>query len=224
MTGYYREKLAADRLRQVYEIAPPRVKQYLEAEISYVLDQICPGDCVLELGCGYGRVLERLAMKAQQVVGIDTSLPSLRLAGKLLADTPDIGLACMDAVTLGLADHSFDLVVCIQNGISAFHVDPRALVVEALRITRSGGRILFSTYSRNFWDERLRWFRLQTQHGLLGEIDNEKTRDGIIVCRDGFTAVTFDPEEFHSLTRDLGVSARLFEVDKSSLFCEILLR
>ena len=65
----------------------------------------------------------------------------------------------MDAINLGFQDSIFDMVVCIQNGISAFHVDLRALIQETIRITKPGGKILFSTYSDKFWEQRLKWFQ-----------------------------------------------------------------
>jgi len=67
----------------------------------------------------------------------------------------------------------------------------------------------------------LEWFQLQSDAGLLGEIDVEKTGDGVIVCKDGFRATTVGPEEFLSLTSDLYAETKIVEVDESSLFCEI---
>ena len=55
--AYYAQKLSADRLDRVYAIACPRVRQYLQAEMDHVQAAIRPGDRVLELGCGTGRVL-----------------------------------------------------------------------------------------------------------------------------------------------------------------------
>jgi hypothetical protein len=52
MNNYYSEKLAAEHLKKCYDIAPPRVQQYLEAEIQYVLSHIKTHDLVIELGCG----------------------------------------------------------------------------------------------------------------------------------------------------------------------------
>ena len=82
MSGYYTEKLSAERLRACYDLAPPRTKAYLEAEIEFVLRKATRSMIVVELGCGYGRVLERLLPAVQVVVGIDTSLPSLRMASE----------------------------------------------------------------------------------------------------------------------------------------------
>ncbi|GAF70576.1 unnamed protein product, partial [marine sediment metagenome] len=121
----------------------------------------------------------------------------------------------------GFRDGVFDVVVCIQNGISAFHVDQRVLIAESIRVTRPGGRVLFSSYSERFWKHRLEWFRLQAEQRLLGEIDWQATRDGVIVCKDGFRATTIGPDEFISLTSEFNVQRRIVEVDQSSLFCEL---
>jgi SAM-dependent methyltransferase len=221
MYRYYDDRLSAERLKQVYEIAPPRIRQYLEAETAHVLERIRPGDTVLDLGCGYGRILPRLAGRAGLTVGIDTSFSSLALGRRDLAHLRDCLMLCMNAVSLGFGNAVFDCVVCIQNGISAFHVDRRGLIREAVRVTRHGGTVLFSTYSDRFWNDRLEWFRLQSEAGLLGEIDYRKTRDGVIACKDGFTGTAVRPEEFKTLTSDLDADVTIMEVDGSSLFCEI---
>jgi len=222
MTGYYVEKLAAERLRACYEVAPPRVMAYLEAEIGFVLERISRSTLALELGCGYGRVLERLLPRARAVVGIDTSIASLRLARSLESGGRRIQLAAMDAAGLGFGDRTFDLALCIQNGVCAFAVDPLKLLSEAVRVTRPGGTVLFSSYAACFWPDRLEWFRAQAARGLIGEIDEAATRDGVIVCRDGFRARTMGPEGFAALAASLGLTATLTEVDGSSLFCEVV--
>ena len=221
MPDYYSEKLSADRLRQCYGVAQPRVQQYLQAEIDYTLSQISEGGSVLELGCGYGRVLRPLADKAATLIGIDTSLASLNRAGEYLSGKDNCFLVCMDAARLGFRESVFDVVVCIQNGISAFHLDQRQLIRESLRVTRPGGQALFSTYSSSFWDDRLAWFELQAQAGLIGEIDYERTGDGNIVCKDGFTAGTVPREKFFTLVAGLGADMELIEVNDSSLFCRL---
>ena len=219
--GYYDIHLSADRLRRCYEIAPARVQQYLRAEIAHVASKIRSSDLVLELGCGYGRVLHELAACAGRVVGIDTSASSLEAAKEWLGDISNIELGRMNAVSLGFADQSFDVVVGVQNALSAFGVDRRTVVSEALRVTRPGGRVLLSTYAAAFWPDRLEWFQRQSEAGLLGEIDWLKTGNGVIACKDGFRAQTVSPEEFTALAASAGVSYRIEIVDDSSLFCEL---
>lgn len=222
MHGYYSKKLSAERLRLCYEIAPHRVKRYLEAEIEWVLERIRPSDLVLELGCGYGRVLQKLVAKAKNVFGIDTSHDSLRLAWEISGGNPFCHLLEMNAVELGFSDRRFDIVICIQNGISAFMVNQRKLIKEAMRVTRFGGKVLFSSYSERFWKDRLEWFQIQSDHGLVGEINYDATGDGVIVCKDGFRASTVGPNDFISLTSDFDIVPKITEVNGSSIFCEIM--
>ena len=221
MSNYYSDKLSAEKLKRCYEIAPPRVRQYLQAEENHVMQKIRPEDIVLELGCGYGRILPPLAQKAATVIGIDISFASLLLGREIFDDKPNCYLLCMNAVQLAFHNNVFDCVICIQNGISAFHVNQRDLIKESVRVTKREGIVLFSSYSDKFWKDRLHWFQLQSEAGLLGEIDHEKTGDGRIICKDGFTATIVRPEQFLSLTAELGVDTRLVEVEESSLFCEI---
>ena len=219
MKNYYFEKLSAQCLKRCYEIAPPRVKQYLEAEIQFVLDHINPFDRVLELGCGYGRVIQQLNINTKRVIGIDTSRDSLDLAKAYLMDLSSVEFFQMNAINLGFQDQSFDIVIAIQNAISAFNVDQNDLIRESLRVTRDRGKVLFSSYSDKFWNNRLAWFELQAQKGLLGEIDWNETRDGIIVCKDGFKATTVRPTDFTNLAAKFNVEISIKEVDDSSMFC-----
>ena len=221
MGGYYADNLSGERLQRCYEIAPPRVRRYLEAEIEFVLKHVRPGDSVLELGCGYGRVLGRLQGHARLVTGIDTSAESLDLARRLLGDDPALRLQEMDAIDLGFDDGEFDIVVCIQNGLCAFGVDRVALLREAIRVTRPGGTVLVSSYAQRFWADRLDWFRRQAAAGLIGPIDEQATGDGVIVCADGLRLGVVGRDGFTELTRAGGVEGQVTEVDASSIFCVI---
>jgi SAM-dependent methyltransferase len=127
MPGYYTERLAAERLRACYDLAPPRTKAYLEAEMELVLAKTTPSMLALELGCGYGRVLERLLPRVRMAFGIDTSPSSLGMAREYLGRKPSLRLACMDSVKMGFRDRSFDLTICVQNGICAFAIDRQQL-------------------------------------------------------------------------------------------------
>lgn len=218
---YYFKKLSANRLKKCYDVASPRIQQYLNEEINFVLQFIKPEMKVLELGCGYGRVLKILADHAKTVVGIDTSQESLDLAHEHLGSKSNFKLHNMNAEKLEFQNETFDLVIGIQNGISAFKVDPTKLVLESLRVTKKNGYVLFSSYSENIWDARFEWFEKQSEEGLLGEIDYKKTGEGVIVCKDGFKATTYSIIDFENLMCKLQLDADIVEVDNSSVFCII---
>lgn len=219
MRDYYERSLSGERLHRCYELASPRIRRYLDAEIRFVIQRVRGTKRVLELGCGYGRVMKRLSPFVAQVSGCDTSLGSLAFATSYLKPRRNYALIRSNAAQTAFRSEAFDATVCIQNGISAFGEEPRRLVAEAIRVTRVGGQILFSTYSSRIWEERVEWFREQAREGLIGPIDEARTRQGTIVCEDGFRATTFEPSEFLRLFAGLGLQTTIHEVDSSSLFC-----
>ncbi|MGE5180246.1 MAG: class I SAM-dependent methyltransferase [Bacteroidota bacterium] len=214
--------MSGERLKSCYDSAPARVKQYLAAELEFVSRHIRPGDTVLELGVGYGRVALRLSERAARVFGVDTSLDSLALGRARAGADTRCRFLPMDASRLAFRDGLFDVAACVQNGVCAFGTDPEQLVREALRVLRPGGLALFSSYAAEFWPERLRWFETQASLGLVGPIDHERTVEGTIVCSDGLRLGTFDEESFREVCAPIGVEPRITTVDDSSLFCEVL--
>jgi 2-polyprenyl-6-hydroxyphenyl methylase/3-demethylubiquinone-9 3-methyltransferase len=219
MGGYYAERLAGSRLRQVYALAPPRIRAYLEAEVRFVIDRLRGSNLVLELGCGYGRAMREIAPHVVRIAGNDISRTSLELGRSYLRPLRNWSLFRMDAARMAFRTGTFDGVFCIQNGISAFGVDKGHLVAETARVTKGGGQILFSSYPPRIWSDRLAWFRAQSGAGLLGEIDEARTGHGTIVCRDGFRATTVSEDEFTTIFRGAGLEPHVREVDESSLFC-----
>ena len=216
--NYYARGLSGERLDRVYAVADARVRQYLEAEIDHVAGGLAPGERLLELGCGCGRVLAPLAKKAGAGWGVDNSTASLRLAARR---HPGLHLAAMDIAALGFSTGCFDAVIGIQNVVSACKVPPALILAEALRVTRPGGRVILSSYAEAFWPHRLDWFRRQADEGLLGPIDEAATGGGVIACTDGFQSTTLGPDDFEMLARAAGVTARVSTIDGSSVFCEI---
>ena len=224
MNRYYDEKLSAGRLRRCYDLASDRVRQYLQAEIEHVRQRLPARGRILDLGCGYGRFIHPLLAPQYRFVGIDNSLANLILGrGHLRAETSEVGLFQMDAGRLAFADRAFDAVLCVQNGVSAFKVAGKKLIGEMIRVARPGAVLLLSSYAERFWPHRMEWFRQQSDHGLLGEIDWEATGNGVIVCTDGFRATTCRPEDFQALFQETGLPVKITEVDESSLFCEVRL-
>lgn len=167
-------------------------------------------------------IRRRSALSLATFVGIDTAGESLDLARELAGPGSRCEFLEMDARDLHFEDGAFDVTVCVQNGISAFGVDPLEVLREALRVTRPGGKVLLSSYAEQFWPHRLEWFEAQSRQGLVGAIDSSVTGAGVIVCRDGFRAGVMTPSGFQELCAQVPVAPLLTEVDGSSLFCEII--
>ncbi len=217
ISNYYADKLKANMLFSVYDTKLPRAKQFLAAEIDFVKQQLTGTETVLEVGAGYGRIMKELCEKAATVTGIDISPDTVALGKAYLQECPNCDLMVMDAHQLEFAE-PFHVVLCMQNGLSALKGSASHIIQQCLKVAAPGGTVYVSTYAQSFWEHRLEWFYEQAEKGLLGEIDAEKTKDGIIVCKDGFTATTFSEDALKKLGEESGCKFYIQEVDASSLF------
>lgn len=217
MSNYYAERLNAEKLFQAYQTKLPRVERYLAEEIGFVRRHLQTDMSVLEIGAGYGRIIKELAPFAARLVGVDIAEASVTLGREYLHECPNCSLQVMDAHDLQF-QAEFDAVLCLQNGLSSIKGPTTPLIGQCLKALVPGGRAYFSTYSPKFWAHRLAWFEEQAGRGLLGKINHDRTRDGMIVCDDGFVATTFSKEELEALGAASGCRYCVEEVDESSLF------
>lgn len=216
MDNFYAGKLNSQKLFQVYETRIPRIKQYLKAEIDFIKNNLSNTQNVLELGAGYGRVIRELAPCCESIVGMDISIGNVELSKEYLNGYPNASVVAMDIHKMEFSKQ-FDVILCLQNGLSAMCIDSTDIhkIIETLA---PGGTAYFSGYSAKFWDSRLEWFEEQASKGLLGKIDYEKTKNGVIICEGGFKATTHSPEDLQKIGEELGYRYNILEVDKSSLF------
>lgn len=98
---------------------------------------------LLDIGCGQGRILKLLASRAQRAVGVDIDSDARRRARAelLLAGTPNTTLRQGDMMSLPFADQEFDTI--ILDDVLHDAPDPAAVIHEATRLLRPGGRMLF---------------------------------------------------------------------------------
>ncbi len=96
---------------------------------------------VLDVGCGTGMILRRIAPHVAHVTGIDFSAEMLKVAFQNAP--PNATLRQADAAFLPLDDQTFDRVLC-YHVISNFLDDNFTLSVLAqlVRVTRKGGIVL----------------------------------------------------------------------------------
>jgi ArsR family transcriptional regulator len=97
---------------------------------------------LLDIGTGTGRVLELLAPRVRQGLGVDASKSMLALARARLAEPgfAHVAVRLADMYRLPLADRSFDIVVLQM--VLHHAEDPDGAVREAIRVLAPGGRLL----------------------------------------------------------------------------------
>lgn len=219
--NYYAQSLNAKKLWQVYDTAIPRVSRYLERETAFVRDRLKKTDVVLELAAGYGRIMKELAPYAKSITGIEISGDNVLFGEEYLKNIPNTAFLTMDAHDIDY-DSCFNAVLCLQNGLSAVRAEvPEVFAAKVMKALKKGGKAYFSTYHPNFWEQRIAWFQEQAKKGLIGELDIEKTKNGVIICKDGFRATTHSIADLEKIGRSTGCRWQIFEVDDSSIFLVI---
>jgi ubiquinone/menaquinone biosynthesis C-methylase UbiE len=118
---------------------------------------VCPGDAVLDVGCGRGAVLVPAAAQvgpSGRAVGVDLSPEMVRLArARVDAVGVDAELHVMDGEHLDMPAGSFSVVLC---GFGIFFLpDPERAVTGFRRALAPGGSVGLSTWGAE--DDRWSW-------------------------------------------------------------------
>lgn len=112
-----------------------------DAEVATVASEI-QGRDVLEVGCGTGLIMSRMAPIAKSVVGID-------LSGEMLAKASARGLAVVQASALNLPfpDNTFDVAVSFK--VLPHIENIRGAIDEMARVVKPGGLLAMEFYNRH---------------------------------------------------------------------------
>ncbi len=105
--------------------------------LSRLAEGIEGGKRVLDLACGTGILFPKLVAKFELVVGLDYSLPMLKVASK--KGFKNVRLVRGDALRLPFRDESFDTVV-LSLGLRHFEDIDRSLK-EIFRVLERGGKL-----------------------------------------------------------------------------------
>lgn len=125
-----------------------RYRRKLEAD-----DQIChvdigpPGLRVLDIGCGDGRTLWTLKQLGCDVVGVEFDGEAVATARELGLD---VRLGSLDEQ--GFAPATFDAV--LMSHVIEHLPDPKATLLECLRILKPGGQLRMLTPNAGAWGHR----------------------------------------------------------------------
>ena len=104
------------------------------------------GDRALDLGCGVGHTLRRIAPMVSFAVGADATLEMMQAGRTSVVSAPNAAFVQSDATALPFADATFDLATC---RLAAHHFsDAAAAFREVARVLRPGGRfVLVDNYA-----------------------------------------------------------------------------
>jgi SAM-dependent methyltransferase len=173
-------------VQEYYDRIAPRLvavegrNWHLQSRMSLVLETIdrhaAPAGSVLDVGCGTGFLLERLAERGYRGVGVDLSPESVAHARRRLED---VGAADMSAV-VGSAyeppEGPFDLI-CLTDVLEHLE-EPRACLAALAARLAPGGLVVVSTPNRRSLPGARRWLAERGVPGIrlnLAPVDSWQT-------------------------------------------------
>jgi SAM-dependent methyltransferase len=121
-----------------------------EATAADVREQaaVQPGDVVLEIGCGAGRVGRYLAPHCARWIGADVSANMLRFAEEGLGDHRNVTFFKLNGVDLaGIDDRSLDILYCTGVFMHLDEWERYRYIVEGRRVLKPGGRLYVDNYN-----------------------------------------------------------------------------
>jgi len=123
--------------------SPGRTWETLARSLTRLVD---PGD-VLDVASGDGVLAELLAPRATSIVCVDASPRVVAAARQRLAPFANVEVVEGDMHALDLGERRFDLVLLMHA--LTYSERPAAVVAEAARLLRPGGRLLAATLARH---------------------------------------------------------------------------
>jgi ubiquinone/menaquinone biosynthesis C-methylase UbiE len=138
----------------LYALGRSDLMDAVTSEVAAALDRwkvIRAGHSILDIGCGSGRFLERLAPMASLAVGIDISIEMLRRAQSRCRFMPSASLIATTGRDLAaFANHCFDVALAIDSFpyiVAAGRDLVEALARDIARVLRPNGLFLVMNYS-----------------------------------------------------------------------------
>lgn len=114
----------------------------IDDQAAAVVGRYAAGKDALEIGCGTGLILQRVAAAARTARGVD-------LSPGMLAHAKSRGLDVLEAsaAALPFPDASFDVTYSFK--VLAHVPSWEQALAEMARVTRPGGHLIFDIYNRN---------------------------------------------------------------------------
>jgi SAM-dependent methyltransferase len=135
------DRLIAERAEEIWNWDSPAGRRRAERRAGLLAEHagLRAGLVALELGCGTGVFLEKVAKTGARIYGMDLSPDLLLRAGG--RRIPNARLLIGDAHRMPYADATFDAV---YGSSILHHLDLEAALGECLRVLKTGGRLVFA--------------------------------------------------------------------------------
>lgn len=185
---------------------PPKlIQEFLDGEVKFIEEHIKPNKKILEIGCGYGRLLKILSKNANNVSGIDFSKSLLKKAKENLKDKKNVQILEMNAKNLSFKDDFFDYSLCLDASFGNMPKIEKEVLKEMKRVTKKEGEIIISVFSENAKEAQIENYK---RIGLTDIKEDGKA----IITSEGMYSRRFTKEDLLNLFKEIGMECTIIKV------------
>lgn len=178
-------------ITRVYLETPAVIQNFFRQESQMLQKTLSGAGRVLEVGCGFGRVLEWVP-EGVRYTGVDIARHNVTEAK---ARNPRGDWICGDATALSFGDQVFDAVFCIQNTLGNMEGIETRVMAEMRRVCRKKGKVILSVYAEDSFETRRIWYDRLVDIGIFRRIWMDPDHPRITRSDTGWSSRCFDRTE-----------------------------
>lgn len=200
---------------KIHKNLTPEIKGYLLLEEKQILSCINSQDAVLNVGCGYGRILNLLKTNCVKIIGIDSSEDCIKRCKEKFKNLRNISVSKIDIGNTNFESDYFDKIILDFNflgNIQKSRVEKN--LREIKRILKTKGKILGSVYSEKALEQQIKLYENCGFNILNFSKDYVSYKVGGSV----FKIKRFEKTEIKNLLRKFFKKVRLFNLTKFIYF------
>lgn len=168
-------------------------------EKELLLRNISKDSVVLDIGCGFGRVVKSLAPHVKKIIGIDNDKEAIEKTKESVKDVNNVEIILEDAEELSFGDETFDVVDCMGGTISNLGDTKKKIFSEVKRVLKDGGLFFCSSWNDDALEERLKFY----EKYYPGEYTVNK-ETGYVEVLGKFVSEQFSKEQIKNMLEENG--------------------
>jgi len=194
---------------------PEKLKEYLEKEDKFLVENIKPDSIVLDVGSGEGRHLKLLAKKCKMAFGIDYCKTMVDYSKRVLKDYNNVTILNEDIKNSKFPKKSFDYIICMFNTFGNMDSETQKIFLTKVKeFIKPDGKIFLSVYSDKAVKTQIEFYK---NIGLI-----VKGYDEDFVYTDWLISERFSKDKIKRVVESSGLKIRkMVELNEISLLLEI---